>query len=66
MSTVEEIKSAINSLSQEDYTNLREWFTERDWELWDKEIEEDAKSGKLDFLEEEAASARKQGKLRKL
>lgn len=54
MSTVEEIKSAISALSEEDYIHLRERFSEKGWERWDKEIERDSSSGKLDFLMEEA------------
>ena len=54
MSTVEEIKSAISALSKEDYIHLREWFSENEWKQWDKEIEGDSASGKLDFLMEEA------------
>ena len=54
MSTVEEIKSAILSLSKEDYIHLRKWFSERDWEQWDEEIKRDSSSGKLDFLIKEA------------
>jgi len=61
MSTVEQIKSAISALSKEDYIHLREWFSEKDWEQWDKEIERDSASGKLDFLMEEAATEKKQG-----
>jgi len=34
---------------------------EADWEQWDKQIEEDSKSGKLDFLIEQARAARKEG-----
>ena len=66
MSTVEEIKSAISTLSREDYLHLREWFSEKDWEQWDKEIERDSASGKLDFLMEEAATEKNQGRLSKL
>ena len=54
MLTLEEIKSAISALSEEDYIRLREWFSGKDWEQWDKEIEEESSSGKLDFLVEEA------------
>ena len=54
MSRVESIQSAILSLSPEEYAQLRQWFAERDWEQWDKQIEEDSASGKLDFLIEEA------------
>ena len=66
MSTVEEIKSAISALSKEDYIHLREWLSEKDWEQWDKEIERDSASGKLDFLMEEAVAEKNQGRLSKL
>ena len=66
MSTVEEIKSAISALSKEDYIHLREWFSEKDWEQWDEEIEGNSASGKLDFLVEEAVAEKNQGRLSKL
>ena len=66
MAKVEEILSSIESLSKEDFARLREWFYERDWERWDKEIESDSKSGKLDFLVKEALSEKEDGKLKEL
>ena len=51
---VEEIQVAIESLPYEEYIRLRQWFSERDWEKWDRQIETDSESGKLDFLIEEA------------
>jgi hypothetical protein len=54
MSTVEEILRSIESLSEEEYARLREWFSERDWEKWDRQIKGDSESGKLDFLVKEA------------
>jgi hypothetical protein len=66
MSTLEEIQSAITSLSPEDYARLRQWFADRDWERWDRQIEEDDASGKLDFLVEEAVTEKAQGRLREL
>ena len=66
MSRVEEIQAAIESLPQEEYVRLREWFTERDWEAWDKEIESDSKSGRLDFLVKEAMDEKANGKLKEL
>ena len=66
MSKVEEIQSAIVSLSPEEYARLRQWFAERDWEQWDQEIEEDAASGKLDFLIDEAVAEKAQGRLQDL
>ena len=66
MSRVEEIQAAIESLPQEEYRRLRDWFTERDWEEWDKEIEADSKAGKLDFLVKEALEDKAKGRLREL
>ncbi len=66
MSRVEELQAAIESLPQEEYRRLRDWFTERDWEEWDKEIKADSKAGKLDFLVNEALEDKAKGRLRDL
>ena len=63
MKQVEQIQSEIEALSQEDFRRLREWFAQKDWEIWDKQIEADSAKGKLDFLLEEAMTAKSQGKL---
>ena len=64
--SVEAIQSAIASLTPAEYARLRQWFIERDWEQWDKQIEEDAQAGKLDFLIAEAMAEKAQGQLRDL
>jgi hypothetical protein len=66
MSKLEKIQAAIESLSEEEYSRLREWFSEKDWEQWDKEIEVDSQSGKLDFLVKEALEEKSQGRLKDL
>ena len=66
MSRVEELQTAITSLAPAEYACLRQWFAERDWEQWDRQIEEDAESGKLDFLIEEAMAEKAQGRLQDL
>ena len=66
VSSVEVVQAAIASLTPEEYRRLREWFIERDWEQWDKQIEEDAQSGRLDFLIAEAMAEKAQGHLRDL
>lgn len=63
---VEEIQVAIESLPYQEYVRLRQWFSERDWEKWDKQIEADSASGKLDFLIEEALNEKAKGILREL
>jgi hypothetical protein len=66
MTTVEELETAVDSLTQEDYIRFRRWFLDRDWEKWDREIEGDSEAGRLDFLVREAAEARDREKLRDL
>ncbi|MER2528228.1 MAG: hypothetical protein ABTR07_09915 [Candidatus Competibacter denitrificans] len=56
----------IESLPPEQYARLRDWFTERDWALWDRQIEADAAAGKLDFLIDEALAEKARGALREL
>ncbi len=66
MITVEEIKIAINSLPEKEYACLRNWFSEKDWEKWDRKIAKDSEAGKLDFLVEEALNEKSRGTLRDL
>ena len=58
MSKVEGIKQAIDTLSEEDYVLLRQWFSEKDWQKWDAQLSADSGSGKLDFLLKEALDAK--------
>lgn len=64
MTKVNEIKEAIRSLPEEDFARLRHWFSEKDWEKWDGEIEADSEAGKVDFLIQEAKEEKEQGKLK--
>ncbi len=66
MPNVEEIKVAIEALPEVDYVQLRQWFNEKDWEKWDRQVEVDSKSGKLDFLITEALESKKKGIRREL
>lgn len=66
MSRVEEIKQAIDTLPEEEYVQLRQWFSEKDWQKWDMQIAADSASGELDFLLREALEAKAKNKLRDL
>jgi hypothetical protein len=48
--TISEIKQAISELSPKELTRLRAWFDEYYAQVWDEQIEADAKSGRLDKL----------------
>ncbi len=63
---VNEIKAAIEALPEDEYVRLRRWFSERDWERWDRQIESDSESGKLDFLIREALDEKGKGELKEL
>lgn len=63
MATVEEIEAAIGGLSREEFARLAEWFREREQEEWDRQMDEDAAAGKLDFLWKEAEAERAAGTL---
>ena len=66
MANVETIREAIESLPEEDYIQLRRWFFDKDWEKWDKQIEEDSESGRLDFLLKEAIDEKEIGVFKEL
>lgn len=66
VSKVRRIRTEIESLSDEEYSELRKWFSERDWEKWDRQIEEDSGSGKLDFLIKEVLDEKAKGSLKEL
>ena len=66
MSKVDEIKAAIEALPHEEYAQLRRWFSEKEWEEWDQQIDADSESGKLDFLVKEALDEKAKGRLKEL
>jgi hypothetical protein len=66
MSELEELERRIRKLSPDDLAKFRAWFAEFDHALWDRQIESDAKRGKLDHLAKEALADYKAGKSKKI
>ncbi len=66
MSKVNELKTEIERLPKEEFTELVRWLSEKDWERWDKEIEADSEAGRLDFLVREALGEKAKGTLKDL
>ncbi len=54
MTTVQEIEESVAHLAEPDLGKFRLWFEEFDAKAWDKQFEQDVKSGTLDSLAEEA------------
>jgi hypothetical protein len=57
MSKVENIEQEIENLTPSELSAFRRWFLEFDAQIWDRQIEEDVRKGKLDKLAEEALAA---------
>lgn len=65
MSTVAEIISAVRHLNEEEKDEFLEKLREIEFEdAWDRQMETDAKAGKLDFLLSEADEAVRTDSLR--
>jgi hypothetical protein len=54
MSKVEALEAKVSALSPEELAEFRRWFAEFDAQAWDRQLERDVKSGKLDALADEA------------
>ncbi len=66
MTKLEKIEQEISSLDPKDVRKLADWLDEYKAELWDRQIEADAKAGKLDGLIAEARREIAEGKVRPL
>ncbi|MDJ0616448.1 MAG: hypothetical protein QNJ63_06810 [Calothrix sp. MO_192.B10] len=54
MSNLEQIETAILTLSSDEFQQLRQWFFDLDYQHWDKQLEQDIADGRLEALAEEA------------
>jgi hypothetical protein len=66
MSEIEELEARVRSLPPERLAKFREWFYKFDNELWDRQIEADAKAGKFTKLINKARREFDEGKVREL
>ena len=66
MTRLESLEEEIKKLSPAEFDQLRDWFLEQDWTQWDRQIEEDSATGKLDALFDEAERAHLAGKSTKI
>jgi len=62
VSKIEQLEQQIQSLSEKELAEFRAWFQEFDWEMWDRQLERDVASGKLDKLAEKALRDHASGK----
>ena len=66
MGNVKSIEKAVESLPPEELAEFRSWFAEFDAAAWDRQIENDVNSGRLDGLAAEALADFQSGSVREL
>jgi len=62
MGKIEKIEQDVQALSSDELAQFRAWFLEYDWAAWDRQIERDAASGRLDDLAAKALRDHAAGK----
>ncbi len=58
MTSLAEIKEAIQNLPPAEFAEMSRWFNDVQENQWDRQIEADAGAGRLDFFKEQVAQAR--------
>ena len=66
MTKLQKIEQDIASLSRDDFRKLADWLAAYQADLWDRQIEDDVKAGRLDKFIEEAKGELAAGKIRTL
>lgn len=66
MARVEELANEVQMLNRDELAAFRDWFRKYDSDEWDREIEQDVLSGRLDKLANEAIAEHKAGRTKEL
>ena len=66
MTKLEQIEKSVAELSAEELKAFAAWFEALRADMWDRQIEADAKSGRLDKLAEQALADYRAGRTRPL
>jgi len=66
MSILEQVEATILTLPLNEFQQLRQWFFDIDYQLWDQQLEQDILEGNLDALGEEAIADFKAGHCREI
>ena len=66
MGDVENLERQVKDLPPAELAAFRKWFLAYDWEVWDRQLEQDVAAGKLDALAEKALRDHTAGKSSRL
>ena len=64
--SAKEIKQAVRNLSEKELEEFFEWLDEFHESQWDRQIEEDFRSGKLNYLVNQARKEFREGRCQEL
>ena len=66
MGEAEKVESQVKSLTPSEFAKFREWFFEFDAQVWDRKLQTDSESGKLDARLADAHTDFKSGRTREI
>ena len=66
MTKVEQIEHEVQTLTDDELGDFRNWFAEFDARVWDRQFEDDVQSGKLDAVADRARRAHEAGESSRL
>ncbi|PZV39206.1 hypothetical protein [Mesorhizobium kowhaii] len=66
MTKLEQIEKSVAALSPEELKAFASWFEALQADMWDRQIEAEAKSGRFDKLAEQALADHRAGRTRAL
>ena len=66
MTKTEKLEQEIKKLNPNELSAFREWFKNFDSEVWDKQIDEDIKKGKLEQLANKAIEEHTSGRTKEI
>jgi len=66
MTTIKEIEQAVTNLPARDLEEFRVWFEKFEAAMWDRQIEQDARTGKLERHTENAIKDLEEGRCTEL
>ena len=66
MTRLETLERDVQNLTPRELAEFRAWFAEYDWQMWDRQLEQDVAAGKLDAIAAEALAEYERGDTTKL
>ena len=66
MTRIQKLEQEIRKLAPGELAAFREWFQDYDSNQWDRQLEEDVLTGRLDRLAQKALADHKEGKTREI